>query len=250
MCLHETEERVLDIMRKHARSWWIKAILIAVALSFVIGFGILNRVSDEDPARYVVKVGDNLVTPDEFNDLMMSMQRDYFEKYGTEMSDDDIINAQDTIISDRIDQILETKEARRLGLVVTDAEVAEYIAGDSMFQRDGEFDYETYKDFLENYLGYSEAAYESMVKQGLLTQKLRDVVTDSVKVTDDNIIEMVKSQGREIASTDELNPDEREYYASLALAVKKFSAYREFLDELKAAETIKINQDYLFTKKS
>ncbi len=26
-----------------------------------------------------------------------------------------------------------------------------------MFQKDGEFDYETYKDFLDNYLGYSEA---------------------------------------------------------------------------------------------
>jgi peptidyl-prolyl cis-trans isomerase D len=243
------EERVLDIMRKHASSWWIKAILIAVALSFVIGFGILNRVSDEDPNRYVVRVGDNMVTPDEFNDLMMTMQRDYFDKYGTEMTEEDIINAQDSIISERIDQILETKEAKRLGLVVTDTEVAEYISGDSMFQKDGEFDYETYKDFLENYMGYSEAAYESMVKQGLLTQKLKDVVTDSVKITDDNIIEMAKSQGKEITATDELSPDEREYYANLALAVKKFSAYREFLDEVKSGETIKINQDYLYSRK-
>jgi peptidyl-prolyl cis-trans isomerase D len=244
------EERVLDIMRKHASSWWIKAILIAVALSFVIGFGILNRVSNEDPNRYVVRVGDTLVTPDEFNELMMNSERDYFEKYGTEMSNDDIINTQNTIISERIDQILETKEANRLGLIVTDNEVAEYIAQDSMFQKDGEFDYETYKNFLDNYLGYSESAYESTVRQSLLTQKLREIVTDSVKVTDDNVIEMAESQGKEIAAISELTPDEREYFSRLALAVKKFSTYREFLDGLKSEETIKINQDYLQTKKS
>jgi peptidyl-prolyl cis-trans isomerase D len=242
------EEHVLDVMRKHAGSWWIKAILIAVALSFVIGFGILNRMSNQDTSRYVVRVGDTLVTPDEFQELMMTAQREYFEKYGTEMSDNDIINVQDSIISGRIDQILETREANRLGLTVTDSEVAEYISSDSMFQKDGEFDYETYKSFLENYLGYSEATYESMVKQGLLVQKLKDVVADAVKVTDDDIIETAKSQGKEIASTNELTPDDREYYANLALAVKKFTSYRDFLDELKSGETITINQDYLHKK--
>lgn len=236
-------------MRKNAGSWWIKAILGAVAVSFVIGFGILNRVSDADPSRYVVRVGDSIVTPDEFNDLMMSAQREYYDKYGAEMTDDDVINAQDSIISERIDQILETKEANRLGIVVTDSEVADYISQDSMFQKDGEFDYETYKSFLENYIGYSEAAYEGMVKQGLLTQKLRDIVTDSVKVTDDDVLYILKSQGMETAVLSEMTPDEREYYTNLALAVKKFTAYRDFLDELKADETIKINQDYLYTKK-
>jgi len=240
---------VLDIMRKNAGSWWIKGILIAVALSFVIGFGILNRMSDEDPSRYVVRVGDNLFTPDEFNDLVMTAQREYYEKYGQEMSDDEIINVQDSIISEQIDRILETKEANRLGLVVTDTEVADYISQDSIFQKDGEFDYETYKYFLENYLGYTEGMYESMVKQGLLIQKLKDIVTDSVKVTDDDIIDMAKSQGKEITSIDDLSPDDREYLLNLALAVKKFTAYREFLDALKAGETIKINEDYLYKKK-
>ena len=241
---------MLDIMRKHARSWWIKAILIAVALSFVIGFGILNRIENEDPSRYVVKVGDTLVTPDEFNDLIMTEQRNYFQKYGTEMSQDDLINAQNTIISGRIDQILETKEANRLGLIVTDGEVADAISMDSMFQKDGEFDYDTYKNYLDNYLGYSEAVYESSVRQSLLTQKLTEVVTDSVKVSDQDIQDMAESQGKEITSLAELSPDEREYYASIALAVKRFSAYREFLDALKSEQEIKINQDYLYSEKN
>ena len=48
----------------------------------------------------------------------------------------------------------------------------------------------------------------------------------------------------------ELSPDEREYYASIALAVKRFSAYREFLDALKSEQEIKINQDYLYSEKN
>jgi peptidyl-prolyl cis-trans isomerase D len=241
---------VLDIMRKHASSWWIKAILIAVALSFVIGFGILNRIENDNPSRYVVKVGDSVVTPDEFNELMMTEQRNYYQKYGTEMTEDDLINAQNAIISERIDQILETKEAERLGLIVTDDEVAETIAQDSLFQKDGEFDYDTYKDFLDNYLGYSEATYENMIRDGLQTQKLREVVTDSVKATDDDVMDAAKSQGKEITSLAELNPDEREYYTNIALVVKRFSTYKEFLDALKSAQEIKINQDYLYSRKN
>jgi peptidyl-prolyl cis-trans isomerase D len=244
------EERVLDIMRKNAGSWWIKAILIAVALSFVIGFGILNRLENENPGRYVVRVGDTLVSPDEFNELMMTEQRNYFEKYGKEMSEDDIVNAQNTLINERIDQILETNEANRLGITVTDAEVTEAISQDSLFQKDGAFDYETYKYFLDNYLGYSEGTYESMVRQSLLTQRLREIVTDSVKVNDDDVMDMAQSQGKVITSLADLNPDEREYYTKLALAVKRFSIYKDFLDALKSEQEIKINQDYLFTKKN
>jgi peptidyl-prolyl cis-trans isomerase D len=237
-------------MRKNAGSWWIKAILIAVALSFVIGFGILNRLESDNPSRYVVRVGETRVSPDEFNELMMTEQRNYFEKYGSEMSEDDLINAQNTLIRERIDQILETNEANRLGITVTDTEVADAISQDSLFQKDGAFDYDTYKYFLDNYLGYSEATYESIVRQSLLTQRLREIVTDSVKVTDDNVMDMAQSQGKVITSLDELNPDEREYYTKLALAVKRFTTYREFLDALKSEQEIKINQDYLYTKKN
>ena len=236
---------MLDIMRKHAGSWWIKAILIAVALSFVIGFGILNRMSNTNPDRYVVKVGNTLVTPDEFNELMSTEQRNYYDKYGKEMTEEDVVNAQNSIISTRIDEILETKEAERLGLRVTDAEVSDSISSDSMFQKDGEFDYETYKNVLENYLGYTESGYEGVVRQGLLTQKLREIVTDSIIVTDDDIMDAANSQGKTLTSLKELTPDEREYYTNLALAVKRFTAYREFLDALKSREEIKINQDYL-----
>ncbi len=119
-----------------------------------------------------------------------------------------------------------------------------------MFQKDGEFDYDTYKDFLDNYIGYSEATYERMIRDGLQTQKLREVVTDSVKATDDDIMDAAKSQGKEITSLAELTPDEREYYANIALVVKRFSTYKEFLDALKSEQEIKINQDYLYSRKN
>jgi peptidyl-prolyl cis-trans isomerase D len=238
------EESVLNILRKHARSWWIKAILIAVALSFVIGFGILNRMSSADRSRYVVRVGDNIVTPDEFSDLMMRSEQEYYQNHGTEMTDDERINLQDTIIKDRIDRIVEVKEANRLGLIVSDDEVAENIAGEPGFINNGAFDYDIYTQYLD-YVGLTEKMFEAEVRENLLVRKLKEIVTDSVKVSDDEIIEMAQSQGMTVTSLDDLTPDDRDYYARIALAVKRFTAYRTFLDSLKAAEEIDINQDYL-----
>ncbi len=240
---------MLNVLRRHASSWWLKGILIAVALSFIIGFGILNRISSADRSRYVIKVGNAIVSPSEFSDLMTKGEEEYYQKNNVEMTDDDRVNLQTSIIDNRIDQMLETKEADRLGLAVSDTEVAEYIAQEPAFQKDGTFDYDTFKQYLD-YEGYTEKMFEENIRQALLVQKLKDVVTDSVKVSDDEIIETANSQGRTVTRFDELNPDDKEYFGRLALAIKRFSIYREFLNSLKAQEKVDINQEYLYTKET
>ena len=240
---------MLDILRKHARSWWIKAILIAVALSFVIGFGILNRMDSADRSRYVIKVGDAIITPDEFSELMTRSEQEYYMNRGVEMSDQDRINLQDSLINDRIDRTVEVKEANRLGLKVSNTEVADIIATEPAFQNNGEFDYDIYARFLE-YQGFSERMFEENVREDLLVQKLKDIVFDSVKVSDDEIVEVAQSQGLIATTVDEMGPDERDYIGSLALAVKRFSVYRKFLDSLKAQEEIDINETYLLTEET
>jgi peptidyl-prolyl cis-trans isomerase D len=243
------EDSVLNVLRRHASSWWLKGILIAVALSFIIGFGILNRVSSADRSRYVIKVGNAIVSPSEFSDLMSQGEQEYYQKNNVEMTDNDRINLQTSIINNRIDQMLENKEADRLGLVVSDTEVAEYIAQEPVFQKDGSFDYDTFKQYID-YEGYSEKMFEENVRQSLLVQKLKDVVTDSVKVSDDEILETANSQGRTVTRLDELSPDEKEYFGRLALAIKRFAVYREFLGTLKDQEKVDINREYLYTKES
>ena len=77
-------------------------------------------------------------------------------------------------------------EARRLGLQVSDEELSDSIR--TQFSNNGAFiGTDQYQAFVEQQTGMSVAQYESEVRQSLLTDKLKDVVTDAVEVSPDDV---------------------------------------------------------------
>jgi peptidyl-prolyl cis-trans isomerase D len=237
---------MLNIMRRHASSWWIKVLLIAVALSFIVGFGILTTFREDDRDRYVAKVDDTIITPDDFSNAFLRELEILREKYGEELTDEQIENLdlKWTVLNSQIDTILELKYARKLNIPVSNEEIAELIAMTPYFQENGEFSYDLYTQVLR-YNGLSEAQYESLVREDLTIEKMRNVIRDSVKVSDREVLSVVQSQGLSIESLDELTPDDREYYTRTALAIKKFQAYGKFLNRLYSKADIDINTSYL-----
>jgi peptidyl-prolyl cis-trans isomerase D len=237
---------MLNIMRKHARSWWIKTLLIAVALSFIVGFGILTTFREEDRDRYVAKVDDTIITPDDFSTAFYRELEEFREKYGEDLTDEEIkeLDLKRTVLNNQIDTILELKYARKLNIPVSDETIAELIVLTPYFQESGEFNYELYTQVLR-YNGLTEAQYESLVRDELTIEKMRNVVRDSVKVSDREVLSIIEFQGLEIESLDELTPDDMEFYTRTALAVKKFEAYGKFLNRLYSQADIDINTSYL-----
>ena len=237
---------MLNIMRKHARSWWIKTLLIAVALSFIVGFGILTTFREEDRDRYVAKVDDTIITPDDFSTAFYRELEEFREKYGEDLTDEEIkeLDLKRTVLNNQIDTILELKYARKLNIPVSDETIAELIVLTPYFQESGEFNYELYTQVLR-YNGLTEAQYESLVRDELTIEKMRNVVRDSVKVSDREVLSVIEFQGLEIESLDELTPDDMEFYTRTALAVKKFEAYGKFLNRLYSQADIDINTSYL-----
>ena len=237
---------MLNIMRKHAGSWWIKVLLITVALSFIVGFGILTTFREDDRDRYVAKVDTTIITPDDFSDAFLRELEVLREKYGEELTDEQIKNLdlKRTVLNNQIDTILELKYARKLNIPVNNEEIAELIAMTPFFQENGEFSYDLYTQVLR-YNGLSEAQYESLVREDLTIEKMRNLVRDSVKVSDREVLSVAQSQGLSVESLDELTPDDREYYTRMALAIKKFEAYGKFLNRLYSKADIDINTSYL-----
>lgn len=237
---------MLNIMRKYARSWWIKTLLIAVALSFIVGFGILTTFREEDKDRYVVRVDETIITPDEFSSAFLRELEELREKYGEDLTDEKIegLDLKRTILNNQIDTILELNYARKINIPVSNEEIAALITLAPYFQENGEFSYELYSQVL-TYNGFTEAQYESLVRDELTIEKVRNVVRDSVKVSDREVLSMIEFQGLEIENLDELTPDDREYYTRMALAVKKFEAYGKFLNRLYSQADIDINTSYL-----
>ncbi|HEV2382968.1 MAG TPA: peptidyl-prolyl cis-trans isomerase [Terriglobia bacterium] len=77
-------------------------------------------------------------------------------------------------------------EAQRLGLQVTDQELGDAIR--TQFSNNGSFiGADQYQRFVESQTGMTVAQYESQMRQSLLTDKLKDVVTDAVQVSPDDV---------------------------------------------------------------
>ena len=77
-------------------------------------------------------------------------------------------------------------EAQRLGLQVADQELGDAIR--TQFSNNGSFiGADQYQRFVESQTGMTVAQYESQMRQSLLTDKLKDVVTDAVQVSPDDV---------------------------------------------------------------
>src|SRR5690606_20621328 len=90
-------------------------------------------------------------------------------------------------------------EAKRMGIAVTDEEVAEAIRDEPAFQKNGQFDFETYRTALRNWQGISPARFEERVRNDLLVGKIVAYLRNGGKVSDD-VIEAAYRQESDRAS--------------------------------------------------
>ena len=75
-------------------------------------------------------------------------------------------------------------EARRLGLEVSDAELSEAVRTYPGLSQNGKFiGMQEYQAVVEQAMNMTVPQFEAQLRQGLLSEKLRDVVTDAVQVT-------------------------------------------------------------------
>jgi peptidyl-prolyl cis-trans isomerase D len=182
---------MLSYLRRNAGSWMIKVILIGIALSFIIGFGILPTLRDPGgDSNVVAQVGDQAITRGHWNQAYENMIRFYKELYKDRFSDEMVkqMRLRETALDNLINQALQKQEAERLKLHVSDVELQEKIRGLPYFQRDGAFSKELYLNLLRrNRMNPSE--FEASQREELLIQKLQDLIRGGVKVSDEELRE-------------------------------------------------------------
>ena len=236
---------MLDIMRKSASKWWLKALLLTVALSFIVGFGILSSVKVDDQNRYAAKIGNTIITHAEFKIALENQLRVLKSKFGDTLTDEDLkkLNIRESVLNEEINRVLELEEARRLNVPVTDEEVRDMIKNFPYFNENGEFNYEKYVEVL-NYNGLTEASFETTVRSDIMIQKLNVIVKDSAKVMDEDVVMLAKLNGMTTEEYDALSPEEKESVATSILMQKRITIYTNFINELRDKTEIIINKDY------
>ena len=86
------------------------------------------------------------------------------------------------------DRILMLEEAKKLRLKALDSEVIATIRSHPLFMRDGTFDEKFYSYILRNNIGLDPRAFEVIVRENILIQKLSAYVTRNLKVTDADVV--------------------------------------------------------------
>ena len=178
---------LLSLMRKHAKSWLIKALIAIIAIVFVFYFG-YSFTSDQ--AMKIAYVNGELINGPEYEkvyrDMITSLQARYKSMWNDNMIK--MFNLKKRALETLITQRLMSQAASELGLDVTEEEIQKAIMNYPAFQINGRFDMRRYQSMLgNNHLKPED--FEASITSELLDKKLKQFLFAFLNVTDREILE-------------------------------------------------------------
>ena len=233
---------MLDFLRKRKRNWAILFLLVLIIIVFVAFYG-GNKMGDQATSE-VATINGEPITQREFAVEYQRTVERYREMLKGQLTDEMIkgLNIKGNIVEGLVQKKLVLQEARSLGLLATDEEVAEQLAKVPEFQVAGRFNKERYLQLLQtNRL--QPAQFEEDQRNQITLQRLYNIILDSVQVSDTEVreryrldqekinLQYVKLSVSEFAAQVKLTDDE----------AKKF--YDRNKESLK--EPLKIQLEYL-----
>jgi peptidyl-prolyl cis-trans isomerase D len=182
---------MLDRMRRH--KGWLKWSLALVVLAFIVFYipDFLEQSETASPSEVVARVGDQTITAGTFRRAYMTQLAAYQRAYGGQLNEQLLrqMGIEQQILQQLIDERAAVAEARRLGLQVSDQEVAHRIYAMPAFQQDGVFaGQQVYQQVLQMQRPpLTTAEFEENLRRALLVDKLRAAVTEWVTVSDADV---------------------------------------------------------------
>src|SRR5690606_19738274 len=91
------------------------------------------------------------------------------------------------VLDQMVDTELLAQAAEKNGIVASDQELLDLLHGVPLFQRDGVFDPELYRQNVRGFIGKSDADFETELRRSLSAQKMVDVVAHGAQVSTDEV---------------------------------------------------------------
>ncbi len=190
LLLHNGIERrspLLDLMRRHAQSWIIKAALGGIIVVFIFWYGWSGP--PEKSRDYAAKVNDTVISRDLFHNIYNSKVEQIRLRFKGGAIPPELLekmNLKMDVIHGLVNEILLVQEAERLGLVVTTEDLVQDIRSNPGFQRNGMFDESMYRAHLTT-IKMTPSMYEQNRRQELLASQAASLLTDAVKTDPEEI---------------------------------------------------------------
>ena len=186
----------ITMLRRHTKGIMIKVMIGLIAVVFIF-WGIYSF--RQRPGSKIAYVNGDLITGQEYEtvyrDMLEALQKQYRNYWN-----DNLIKvfqlrqrALDTLINKR----LISQEAGRLGLRITDDDVADAILTYPAFQVNGEFDEGRYRSLL-SYNRMEPAEFESGIRSELLGQKIAHLIKCFFPLTDMEVMDYYTYQKEKI----------------------------------------------------
>jgi peptidyl-prolyl cis-trans isomerase D len=186
---------MLDRMRRHSN--WLKWSLALVCLSFVLFYipDFLSGATGLDGAASdtVAMVDGHEIRGEEFRRTYQAQMQAYRSAYGGQMNDQLLkqLGIDQQILQQLVDERAALAEADRVGVTVSDIEVAQRIYAIPAFQENGAFIGQTrYQQLLASQNPpLTTAEFEESIRRSLVMEKLRSSITDWLSVSDKELQE-------------------------------------------------------------
>jgi len=187
----------ITTIRKHSKSFMIKVMIGLIAIVFIFWgiYAIRGR-----PGSKIAYVNGELITGLEYEavyrEMLKSVQQQYKEYWNENLIE--VFQIKQRALESLINKRLISQEAARIGLGITDDEVAHAILTYPAFQINGEFDEGRYRSLLR-YNRMEPADFESGIKLDLLGQKVNQTIRSFFPISETEILLYYTYQKEQIA---------------------------------------------------
>ena len=200
----------ITMMRKHTKGILIKILVGLIAVVFVF-WGVYS-IRAAKPGAKIAYVNGDLITGLEFEalyrDMLKSLQQQYKEYWNENLIK--ALKIEQRALESLINKRLISQEAARLGLGITDEEVADAIYNYPAFQINGQFDEGRYRSLL-SHNRMQPADFESGIKLDLLGQKINQSIKSFFPISEAEVLSYYTYQNEQIAiGFVSFNPDDFE----------------------------------------
>jgi len=220
--------------------WVIKAVILVIAVTFVIGMGWYGYEASQPNA--IASVGPYTVTKQEYLRAKQRLYRIYRDQLKQEDVKDEMLQqlAIDSLVTNRSWQVL----ADEFGLSVSPQELHDAIVNQKDFQKDGVFDPEYYQRLLAaNRMKPNE--YEKQRRNELLIEKARLLVSEATALTPAELQEVKDLHARQTLEGAEPDMTMFEQIKMQFVIQKKQRAMQAFQSALRARGDITIHEELL-----
>jgi len=176
---------MLRLMRDHAASWVIKIVLGAIVVVFMF-WGIGGDIR-QPKERILATVNEEIISSEQYRDEYNKLVQRY-RQFGSKLNESMVKMLEKQALDNLIDQTLLRQEAKKLGIRISDTELADAIGKIDAFRTAGIFNDSLYRRVL-NANRLTPEMFETLQKKSMMTGKVRSLVLSSIKVSDDEAME-------------------------------------------------------------